>query len=150
MALRSSLLALALIALAGGDTRADTTLPSVHAGDGAGNKIVTLASGLRYVDRRVGSGAEIGAKGLITVHYVGRLVDGTEIDDSRRRGEPATFRLGEGQLIKGWELGVPGMRVGGIRRLMIPAALAYGDRARTGSIPAGSNLTFDVELLAIK
>jgi peptidylprolyl isomerase len=149
MTLRASLLALALIVAARGDARADTTLPIAHE-DAAGNKIVTLASGLRYVDLRVGAGAEMGPKGIITVHYVGRLVDGTEIDNSRRRGEPASFHLGEGQLIKGWELGVPGMRVGGIRRLMIPAALAYGDRARTGSIPAGSNLTFDVELLAIK
>ena len=149
MALRPWLLALALIATASRSARADIALRPPATSEPSGAKVVVLGSGLRYVDLRLGTGPELGAKATITVHYVGTLPNGTEIDSTRRRGEPAKFHLGSGQLIKGWELGVPGMRVGGIRRLIIPPSLAYGDRA-TGGIPAKSQLSFDVELIAIE
>jgi peptidylprolyl isomerase len=146
MLLRPSLLVLALMGSMHGHARADTSMPRLRNGEAGEGNVVTLASGLRYVDLRVGSGAKLGARATITVHYVGRLSNGTEIDSTRRRGEPAMFQLGRGQLIQGWELGVPGMRIGGVRRLIIPPSLAYGDRT-TGAIPPGSTLTFDVELL---
>ena len=123
--------------------RADLALRA-PAGDG---KVVVLPSGLRYVDLRVGSGAEVGKKANITVHHVGRLLDGTEFDSSRTRNVPGTFQIGAGQLIKGWEEGVPGMRVGGIRRLIIPPSLGYGN-GRAGVIPPDAVLVFEVEMLA--
>lgn len=106
-------------------------------------------AGLEITDVKVGTGAEAVAGKEITVHYVGTLDDGTKFDSSRDRGTPFTFDLGVGQVIQGWDQGFAGMKVGGVRKLVIPAALAYGDRA-TGSIPAGSTLHFEVELLAVE
>jgi FKBP-type peptidyl-prolyl cis-trans isomerase FkpA len=83
----------------------------------------------------------------VTIHYVGTFIDGQEFDSSRRRGEPATFPLG--RLIKGWQEGVPTMRVGDRCLFAIPAALGYGDRTDRAPIPPGSALLFDIELLAI-
>ena len=148
MARRRWWLALALGASLSGGARADISLRPPSVSGAAGDKVVVLASGLRYVDLRPGTGAELGARALITVHYVGSRANGVEIDSSRRRGEPARFRLGAGQLIKGWEEGMPGMRVGGIRRLFIPPSLGYGAHA-TGKIPASSDLLFDVELIGV-
>lgn len=106
-------------------------------------------NGLQVDDVKVGTGAEAVSGQEVTVHYVGTLDDGTKFDSSRDRGTPFTFNLGAGQVIKGWDLGVAGMKVGGVRKLTIPADLAYGDRA-IGSIPAGSTLHFEVELLGVK
>ena len=100
-------------------------------------------------DLVVGTGAIAKAGDTLTVHYVGTLSDGTVFDSSRARAKPFTFLLGAGQVIKGWDLGVAGMHVGGVRRLVIPPSLAYGDAGRP-SIPGGSTLTFEVELLAIQ
>ncbi|MGO9711921.1 MAG: DsbA family protein [Polyangiaceae bacterium] len=107
-----------------------------------------LGAGLVVTDLVVGTGPAAKNGDHISVHYVGTLTDGTEFDSSRKRGRPFSFNLGTGQVIKGWDQGLVGMRVGGRRKLMIPASLAYADRAM-GSIPANSDLVFDVELLSI-
>ena len=110
-----------------------------------------LADGLAYVDQLVGKGAQPKAGQDVTVQYVGRLTNGTVFDSSRAHNAPFTFTLGTGQVIKGWDEGVATMRVGGKRRLIIPPALAYGDRSvGNGLIPANSTLVFDVELLSAK
>lgn len=96
-----------------------------------------------------GSGEEAKAGDLVSVNYTGTLIDGTVFDSSIGR-EPFEFTLGAGQVIKGWDIGVSGMKVGEVRRLSIPADLAYGDRAIGDLIPANSTLIFEVELLEIK
>ena len=83
------------------------------------------------------------------MHYTGRLKDGTEFDSSIKRGVPFTFILGRGQVIKGWDAGLQGMKVGGQRTLIIPAALGYGARGAGGVIPPNATLKFDVELLKV-
>ncbi len=108
----------------------------------------TQNEGLQITDTVVGDGAEATPGKLVTVHYTGTLTDGTVFDSSVSRGTPFQFVLGAGQVIRGWEIGVEGMKVGGTRELVIPAALAYGDRA-IGAIPANSTLNFEVELLDV-
>lgn len=108
------------------------------------------ASGLRYRDDAEGSGAEAASGDRVSVHYTGRLEDGTQFDSSRDRGQPFEFTLGEGRVIRGWEEGVKGMKVGGRRHLVIPPELGYGPRAVGGVIPANATLHFDVELLGIR
>ena len=96
-----------------------------------------------------GGGAEARPGSNVTVHYVGTLTDGKKFDSSRDRGKGFSFRLGAGQVIKGWDQGVAGMKVGGRRKLTIPPHLAYGDRGFPGAIPPSSTLIFEVELLAV-
>ena len=96
---------------------------------------------------KVGDGAEAKAGQNVTVHYVGTLTDGKKFDSSRDRGQGFSFKLGAGQVIKGWDQGVAGMKVGGMRKLTIPPELAYGDRGFPGAIPPKSTLVFEVELL---
>ena len=91
---------------------------------------------LEINDTKVGTGAEAKAGQKVTVHYVGTLLDGSKFDSSRDRGTPFTFGLGAGQVIQGWDLGVAGMKVGGIRTLIIPSELAYGDNSPSPAIPA--------------
>lgn len=109
-----------------------------------------LPTELAGTDSKIGTGAEAVAGTQVTVHYVGRLADGTVFDSSIPRGEPFTFGLGAGQVIKGWDIGVAGMKVGGVRRLIIPASLAYGNQEVGGVIPANATLIFDIELLDVK
>ncbi len=110
----------------------------------------TTASGLQYVDEVIGSG-ESPAKGQsVTVHYTGTLTNGAKFDSSRDRGTPFTFLIGVGQVIRGWDEGVLTMKVGGKRKLHIPAALAYGAQSPAPTIPPNSDLLFDVELLGVK
>ncbi|QQR51822.1 FKBP-type peptidyl-prolyl cis-trans isomerase [bacterium] len=113
-------------------------------------QMTTAPSGkLESTDISVGTGDEAVAGKTVSVHYTGTLTDGTKFDSSLDRGQPFEFVLGTGQVIKGWDDGVAGMKVGGKRKLVIPPDLAYGDRAQ-GSIPANSTLVFEVELLGVK
>ena len=108
-------------------------------------------------DTKIGTGAEATPGQYITVHYTGWLFDpaapdnkGRKFDSSRDRGDPFAFRVGGGQVIRGWDQGVAGMKVGGERRLVIPPELGYGSRGAGGVIPGGATLVFDVELVAIR
>lgn len=104
---------------------------------------------LKTEDIVVGTGAEAKNGSTVSVHYMGTLADGTKFDSSRDRGKSFEFKLGAGDVIKGWDLGVVGMEVGGKRKLVVPPELAYGDRV-VGPIPANSTLYFEVELLGVK
>jgi FKBP-type peptidyl-prolyl cis-trans isomerase len=107
-------------------------------------------SSLQIEDLKAGSGAEATAGQTVTVHYVGTLTDGTKFDSSRDRNEGFTFKLGAGMVIKGWDQGVAGMKIGQLRKLTIPADLAYGARGYPPVIPPNSTLVFEVELLGVK
>ena len=111
----------------------------------------TTPSGLQYEDTVVGNGDEAKSGHHVHVHYTGWLYNdgqqGAKFDSSRDRGQPFAFSLGAGQVIKGWDEGVAGMKIGGQRTLIIPAALGYGARGAGGVIPPNATLKFDVELL---
>ena len=112
--------------------------------------VVKTPSGLKYIDLKEGEG-ETPTKGqTVVVHYTGTLEDGTKFDSSRDRGTPFSFKIGVGQVIKGWDEGVGSMKVGGRRQLIIPPELGYGSRGAGGVIPPNATLIFDVELLSIK
>jgi peptidylprolyl isomerase len=111
--------------------------------------IVTTPSGLRYIEIQEGDGAAPQSGQNVTVHYTGTLEDGTKFDSSRDRNRPFSFRLGAGQVIRGWDEGLSTMKVGGQRRLIIPPELGYGARGAGGVIPPNATLIFDVELLRV-
>ena len=117
-------------------------------------EMVKTASGLRYVDQKVGDGAEAVAGKTVKVHYTGWLNDkdqkGKKFDSSVDRGQQFSFPLGAGRVIKGWDEGVAGMKIGGKRTLYIPAKLGYGARGAGRSIPPNADLIFDVELFGLK
>ncbi|HEU0053065.1 MAG TPA: FKBP-type peptidyl-prolyl cis-trans isomerase [Longimicrobium sp.] len=115
----------------------------------ADENLTTTSSGLQYRDDVVGTGAEAKSGHHVLVHYTGTLTDGKKFDSSRDRDQPFHFALGAGQVIRGWDEGVAGMKVGGKRHLVIPPELGYGPRAVGGVIPANSTLVFDVELLDV-
>ena len=109
------------------------------------------AFALDYVDVAPGSGAAVEARKCIFAHYTGWLTDGTKFDSSVDRGRPFAFSLGAGKVIKGWDEGVAGMKVGGKRKLVIPGSLAYGaSGVPQAGIPANAELTFEVELLGVR
>jgi len=120
------------------------------AGGAGGGQEVTAPSGLKYTDLVVGSGAEPKPGQTAVVHYTGWLLDGTKFDSSKDRGQPFSFPLGQGRVIRGWDEGVATMRVGGTRRLTIPPELGYGARGAGGVIPPNATLAFEVELLDLK
>jgi FKBP-type peptidyl-prolyl cis-trans isomerase len=111
---------------------------------------ITTPSGLKYVDLQMGSGDLAVTGSLVTVHYTGWLIDGTKFDSSVDRRQPFSFPLGAGRVIKGWDEGVAGMKVGGKRKLTIPPDLGYGARGAGGVIPPNATLLFDVELLEVR
>ena len=111
-------------------------------------KFVATKSGLKYKDIMIGRGAEATSGQTVTVHYKGWLDNGTVFDSSRSHGEPFSFSLGNGQVIRGWDEGVVGMRVGGVREIIVPPDLGYGDEDK-GTIPPNSTLHFEIELLRV-
>ncbi len=112
--------------------------------------MITTASGLQYEDITVGTGAEAKAGMSVEVHYVGTLTDGKKFDSSRDSGRKFSFPLGAGRVIKGWDEGVAGMKIGGVRKLIIPANLGYGASGAGGVIPPNATLLFEVELFSVK
>jgi peptidylprolyl isomerase len=110
---------------------------------------ITTPSGLKYIDTEVGTGASPTTGQTVKVHYTGTLTDGKKFDSSVDRGQPFSFKIGVGQVIKGWDEGVATMKVGGKRTLIIPPDLGYGERGAGGLIPGNATLLFDVELLGI-
>jgi FKBP-type peptidyl-prolyl cis-trans isomerase len=114
-------------------------------------KVVKTASGLQYEELKEGTGPAAKAGDTVSVHYTGTLAaDGKKFDSSLDRGKPFEFKLGAGNVIKGWDEGVAGIKVGGKRKLIIPAALGYGSKGAGGVIPPNADLIFEVELLGIK
>ena len=111
---------------------------------------IQTASGLEYVEIVEGKGARPKAGESVSVHYTGWLKSGTKFDSSRDRGQPLVFPIGRGRVIKGWDEGVGSMKVGGTRKLIIPAHLGYGDSGAGGVIPPGATLIFEVELVGIE
>src|SRR5262245_36555682 len=113
-------------------------------------KTQKTASGLQYIDLKEGTGASPQTGQTAVVHYTGWLVDGKKFDSSKDRGQPFTFAVGRGQVIKGWDEGVATMKVGGTRKLIIPPELGYGARGAGGVIPPNATLKFEVELLEVR
>ncbi len=111
---------------------------------------VTTPSGLRFVDLVEGTGPAAQNGQMVSVHYTGRLQNGTKFDSSVDKGVPYQFRLGTGSVIKGWDEGLLNMKVGGKRKLTIPPSLGYGPRGNPPNIPGNSTLLFDVELMSAK
>lgn len=138
-------------------TAARSASPGIdNCNDGAGLTAVTYPDGLKLIDLRVGTGMEVFKDNNATVQYTGWLTTCTVFDTSRQPGRaPYTFQLGHGQVIAGWDEGVPGMKVGGKRKLIIPPELAYGASGQTDQttgatiIPPNATLIFDVELIAV-
>ncbi|MCZ7554292.1 MAG: FKBP-type peptidyl-prolyl cis-trans isomerase [Anaerolineales bacterium] len=112
--------------------------------------MITTASGLQYEDLVIGTGAQAQPGDTVSVQYTGWLQDGTKFDSSLNRNQPFTFTLDMGNVIRGWDEGVGGMKVGGKRRLVIPPDLAYGSRGAGGVIPPNATLIFEVELLEVR
>jgi FKBP-type peptidyl-prolyl cis-trans isomerase len=131
---------LALICLA--------TIVSALACGGGDEGPTTPSAPLVVDDLIVGTGATVATGDVVTVHYVGTLANGVKFDSSYDRGQPFTFRVGAGQVIQGWDQGLPGMKVGGKRRLRIPPELGYGS-AGSGPIPGGATILFEIDLLSI-
>jgi FKBP-type peptidyl-prolyl cis-trans isomerase len=143
--LARALSAVALVVIATTAFAADTSAPTPT----KGMKSVVLPSGLEYIDIRKGTGAEAKSYKKVSVHYTGWLAENKKkFDSSVDRHQPFTFMLGAGQVIRGWDEGVLGMKVGGRRQLHIPAKLAYGQESM-GDIPPNSDLIFDVALLEV-
>jgi peptidylprolyl isomerase len=111
---------------------------------------ITLKSGLKYIDLEEGEGSAALSGKMVTVHYTGTFPNGKKFDSSVDRDEPFTFKLGVGMVIKGWDEGVSGMRIGGKRKLIVPSELGYGKRGAGDVIPPGATLHFEVELLGVE
>ena len=149
---RHGILAALIIALCAACTEKPAEPPGRPA-----NSPASPANSLEMVDLKAGEGASLAAGQRAVVQYTGWLYQesapdkkGTEFDSSRHGGEPFRFTVGAGQVIKGWDQGVVGMKIGGLRRLTIPADLAYGENGAGGVIPPGATLVFEVELVRIE
>lgn len=148
-AVRSTIiLAVAVVAAAGCTGVGDKATVATEL-DVDPERMERMESGLLYEDVREGTGEAVTTGQIVTVHYTGWLMDGTEFDSSRN-GQPFQTPIGVGRVIRGWDEGIPGMRVGGQRKLVIPPELAYGERGAGGVIPPNATLVFDVELLDVR
>ena len=126
-------------------------VPSTTKIDGKTVTLKTLPSGVKYYDMKVGTGASPKIGQTVSVQYTGTLLDGTKFDSSYDHGgQPIDFPIGVGRVIKGWDEGVPSMKIGGKRRLVIPSDLAYGANPPTPTIPPNATLVFDIELVGVK
>src|SRR3954466_15728261 len=141
---------LATLAVAWAAARAEDKPKEKREGKVSEGKVITTKSGLKHEDLKEGTGGAAKAGDPVEAHYVGTLADGKKFDSSRDRGQPFTFPLGAGRVIKGWDEGVAGMKVGGKRTLVIPPDLGYGARGAPGAIPPNATLKFEVELLEVK
>lgn len=128
---------------------AESNAADVAAGVAADQAQQQLMQNLKITDLTVGTGTIAANGDIVTVNYIGTLDNGTTFDSSYARNEPFSFTLGVGQVIKGWDLGVVGMRVGGKRTLIVPPELAYGSSSPVSSIPPNSTLNFTIQLLAV-
>jgi len=139
-------------AAAPADTSSPEAVPALESKEAEVNdpELTKTASGLQYKDLAPGSGATAQSGKVAVVHYTGWLVDGTKFDSSLDRGEPFEFPVGGGRVIKGWDEGVAGMKIGGKRRLVIPPDLGYGAQGAGGVIPPDATLIFEVELLEVR
>ena len=124
--------------------------PEVEKTEPAAPSIVTTASGLKYEILEQGSGPGAAPGQTVSVHYTGWLENGTKFDSSLDRGRPFEFRLGGGQVIRGWDEGVAGMKAGEKRKLTIPSNLGYGSRGAGGLIPPNATLIFDVQMVSFR
>jgi FKBP-type peptidyl-prolyl cis-trans isomerase len=148
----SHALVLALVVFAAGCSKSEAPKqdqPATQPAAAAAPQPGATVTELKIEDSKTGTGDEAVAGKSVTVHYTGWLTDGTKFDSSKDRGQPFTFQLGGGQVIKGWDQGVVGMKVGGVRKLTIPASLGYGARGAGGVIPPNATLVFEVELLGV-
>ncbi len=128
-----------------------SSVPTTTKIDGKDVTLKTLPSGVKYYDMKVGTGVSPKIGQTVSVQYTGTLLDGTKFDSSYDHGgQPIDFPIGVGSVIKGWDEGVPSMKVGGKRRLVIPGALAYGANSPTPAIPPNATLVFDIELVGVK
>jgi FKBP-type peptidyl-prolyl cis-trans isomerase len=148
--IRTVVLSAALLSFSAGIVHAVDTKGAPAAPAKVTGKPTVTASGLKYYVLKKGTGAVAKSGDNVRVHYTGWLTDGKKFDSSLDRGEPIEFPLGQGRVIKGWDEGVAGMKVGEKRQLQIPAALGYGDRGAGGVIPPNADLIFDVELVGVK
>jgi len=146
---KAALLLTALLLLAYGPLAAGCNGESPEARRQRIQELSRSVTELQIRDLEAGTGAEASPGRTVSVHYTGTLLDGSQFDSSRDRGEPFEFQLGAGEVIPGWDEGIKGMRVGGRRELVIPAAMAYGRRGQ-GDIPPNAALKFDVELMDVQ
>jgi FKBP-type peptidyl-prolyl cis-trans isomerase len=156
--MKKTLIALSILALAGcaaekpqaTNASPQPTPQAQAAAAPASSAPQSFPTGLTVTEQQVGTGAEAVAGKTVSVHYTGRLITGRKFDSSLDRGTPFSFKLGAGQVIKGWDLGVAGMKVGGKRQLTIAPELGYGANGAGGVIPPNATLVFDVELLGVE
>jgi peptidylprolyl isomerase len=147
----AALIALATVAFAQSTaTKKAATHPAVSGPTKVTGNGTKTESGLEYWDIKVGMGATAVAGRDVKVHYTGWLTTGKKFDTSIGTGKPYAFKLGAGEVVKGWDEGVAGMKVGGKRQLRIPPALAYGEKGYPGAIPANATLIFDVQLMSVE